>query len=127
MGSQPVAAASWIGDLFASIDRRDTSAFAGFLTEDATFRFGNREPVHGRAAISDAVEQFFQHLAGVEHRVRKSWEVDDAVIVTGEVTYTRHDGSRVTLPFADVFQMRGSLVREYLIYIDVTPLFAEAG
>jgi len=126
MSSQPAAAASWIGDLFASIDRRDTPAFAGFLAEDATFRFGNQEPVHGRAAIADAVDQFFQHLAGVEHRIEKSWEVDDAVIVTGEVTYTRLDGSEVTLPFADVFQMRGRLVREYLIYIDVTPLFAEA-
>lgn len=127
MSSQPVAAASWIGDLFASIDRRDASAFAGFLTEDATFRFGNQQPVHGRTAIADAVAAFFQHLAGVEHRVENTWDADDAVVVTGDVTYTRHDGSRVTVPFADVFKMRGRLVREYLIYIDISPLFAEAG
>ena len=127
MTSQPVAADSWINDLFESIDRRDVTAFVGFLTEDASFRFGNQEAVNGREAIGDAVGQFFSQIAGLTHDVRKCWETGDAVIVTGEVTYTRHNGTRVTLPFADVFQMRDSLVREYLIYMDVTPLFAEAG
>lgn len=122
-----VPADGWIRDLFASIDRRDAAAFAAFLTEDASFRFGNQEAVHGREAIGQAVAQFFSQIAGLAHDVRKTWDVGDAVIVTGEVTYTRHDSSQVTLPFADVFHMRDSLVREYLIYMDVTPLFADAG
>lgn len=127
MSVQSVDADSWIFDLFASIDRRDSAAFAGFLTEDASFRFGNQQAVRGRGAIGEAVGQFFEQIAALKHRVLNAWDAGDAVIVTGEVTYTRHDGSRLTLPFADVFHMRDSLIREYLIYMDVTPLFASAG
>lgn len=127
MTAQPAAAATWVTDLFASIDRRDVAAFTGFLSADASFRFGNQPAVHGRDAIGQAVEQFFSQLAGLEHDIQKTWDTGDAVIVTGEVTYTRHNGSKVTLPFADVFQVRASLVSEYLIYMDITPLFADAG
>lgn len=127
MTKQAITADSWIMDLFASIDRREAVAFAGFLTEDAIFRFGNQAPVRGRTAIADAVSQFFGQIAGLKHQVQNTWENDDAVIVTGDVTYTRLDGSQVTLPFADVFRMRDSLVHEYLIYMDVTPLFAGTG
>ena len=63
----------------------------------------------------------------MKHDVQQTWDTGDTVIVTGDVTYTRHDGSQVTLPFADVFHMRDSLVHQYLIYMDVTPLFAAAG
>jgi len=45
----------------------------------------------------------------------------------GEVTYTRHDGSRVTLPFANVFRLRDDLISEYLIYADLAPLYAAPG
>ena len=125
MSRQPVPADSWVSDLFASIDRRDTDLFVGFLTEDAIFRFGNQPPVHGRAAIAEAVGQFFSQIAGLAHDVRDTWDAGDAVIVAGDVTYTRHSGSEVTLPFADIFRMRDGLVREYLIYMDVNPLFAD--
>jgi len=40
------------------------------------------------------------------------------------VTYTRHDGTNLTLPFVNVFAMRGDLIQDYLIYIDATPLYA---
>jgi hypothetical protein len=40
------------------------------------------------------------------------------------VTYTRLDGSTVTLPFVDVFHFRGSQIARYQIYMDVNPLFA---
>jgi hypothetical protein len=37
--------------------------------------------------------------------------------------YTRHDGSALSVPFADVFKMRGELAREYLIYVDASRLY----
>jgi ketosteroid isomerase-like protein len=49
------------------------------------------------------------------------------VVVEGNVTYTRQDGSQLTLPFADVLETRDGKVSNYRIYIDIAPLFAPAG
>lgn len=39
------------------------------------------------------------------------------------VTYTRHDGSTLTVPFANVFGMRDIRVAHYQIYADVSALW----
>ena len=59
------------GNLFASIDAMDTERFLGFLTRDATFRFGSAEPVQGHAAIATAVGGFFASVAALRHDVRR--------------------------------------------------------
>ena len=120
-------ASPWIHDLFDTIDRMDAAAFASFITEDGVFAFGNNPPAVGREAITAAVGGFYQAIAGLSHTLTEVWETPTAVLVEGRVTYTRHDGSTLTLPFFDVFRMRGGAVREYLIYMDINPLFAAQG
>ena len=44
--------------------------------------------------------------------------------IEGEVTYTRLDGTEITLPFADVFEYSGQRIRHYKIYMDINPLYA---
>jgi hypothetical protein len=55
--------------------------------------------------------------------VPDAWQAEDAVICRGEVTYIRHDGSTLTVPFANVFRMDGDKVRDYRIYMDASALF----
>ena len=110
--------------LFRAIDARDSAAFASFLTEDAIFRFGSAPPVEGRNAIRDAVEAFFSSIAGLTHDVTKVVRDGDTLFCEGEVNYERHDGSTITLPFADVLDHEGDLIRRYKIYMDIAPLFA---
>jgi ketosteroid isomerase-like protein len=110
--------------LFRAIDARDGAAFVSFLTEDAVFRFGSAPPVDGRDAIKASVEAFFGSIAGLAHHVTKVVQDGDSLICEGEVTYERHDGSKVTLPFANVLDCEADLVRHYKIYMDATPLFA---
>jgi ketosteroid isomerase-like protein len=112
-----------VDDLFRTIDARDAARFAAFLTPDVIFRFGNAAPVFGRQDILHAVHSFFSSVRSVEHRVLAQWPADDSLVCEGEVTYTRHDGSRVTLPFVNVFRMRGRLIEDYRVYIDITPLY----
>jgi ketosteroid isomerase-like protein len=113
----------WVKDLFATIDHKDAEGFVGRLTEDATFVFGNAEPVTGRGPIHDLLVGFFSSIRGLRHRLEETWLLPDAAIVTGRVTYTRHDGSTLEVPFADVFKMHGRLVHDYLIYIDASKLY----
>ncbi|MGZ5130697.1 MAG: nuclear transport factor 2 family protein [Caldimonas sp.] len=114
----------WTPALFASIDAKDSARFVSFLTEDAQFRFGNAPAAVGRDAIFAAVEGFFASIAACRHNVPNVWAVPGHVICQGEVTYTRHDGSVLTVPFVNVFTMAGERIRDYLIYIDASALYA---
>ena len=115
---------TWVKRLFATIDSSDADAFVAFLTEDSVFVFGNAAPVAGKAAIRDLLVGFFGSIRALRHEVKETWILPDVVVATGRVTYTRHDGSTLEVPFADVLRMRKDLVREYLIYIDASKLYA---
>ncbi len=116
----------WLEPLFAAIDRRDADTFATFLADDATFRFGNADGVVGRAAIREAVGGFFASIARLDHTIADAWALDGAVVVHGSVTYTRHDGGRLTVPFANVFKLQGEKIGEYLIFVDASQLYLPA-
>lgn len=123
VSKSPTADATpWLRQLFAAIDAKDTQRFVGFLAEDATFRLGNQPAVRGRAAIGAAVQGFFGSIKACRHEVAGSWTHPDSVVCHGQVTYTRADDTRVTVPFANVMTIRGELVSEYLIFVDVAPL-----
>lgn len=121
----PVAAGGDAGGVFAAIDRKDSTAFVGFLTDDAVFRFGSAPPVRGRDAIMAAVDGFFGTIAALAHQISNTVTEGSTRFIEGEVTYTRHDGTQVTLPFTDVFDYDGDLIRHYKIYMDISPLYAE--
>ena len=112
------------GKLFVSIDSMDTEGFLGFIAPDAEFRFASAPPVHGHAAIREAVDGFFSSIAALGHSLQRMVADGNAVVCEGEVTYTRHDGSMITLPFCNVFEVQDGLISVYRIYIDVAPLYA---
>jgi ketosteroid isomerase-like protein len=116
----------WVRQLFTTIDKIDARAFAGYLSEDGVFRFANQPEARGRAAVEAAVAGFFASLAGLKHELVNEWSAPDSVVVEGRVTYTRKDGTSVTLPFVDVFERSGTVISLYKIYMDATPLFAPA-
>jgi hypothetical protein len=113
----------WVEDLFRTIDQMDADKFAGYLADNAEFKFGNSPAAVGKAATRDAVAGFFTTISGLSHNLQGIWIVDNIVICRGDVTYTRKDSSTITLPFADILEMNGRLISNYVIYMDVTPLF----
>jgi len=119
---------AWWQRLFAAIDARDAAAFVEHLTPDAQFRFGNAPTVIGSEAIRAAAAGFFAAIAACRHRVLRTWTDSESATVAceGTVTYTRHDGSAVSVPFANVFELRGEKIAAYRIYIDNSPLFGAA-
>ena len=120
-----IAAGGDTGGIFTAIDAKDGAAFVSYLTEDAVFRFGSAPPVQGRDAIQAAVEGFFTTIAACSHEISNTLHQEDTLVCEGVVTYTRHDGSEIGVPFTDVFEYEGSLIAHYKIYIDVGPLYAE--
>lgn len=119
-----MATPTWIQKLMASIDAMDADTFVSFLTEDGQFRYGSNPPTVGKAAIRDGVVAIFSQFKQLQHRLVGTWAHPDAVFVQGEATYTKHDGSQVTMPFLNCLKMRGDKIHEYLIYIDPSPMAA---
>lgn len=113
-----------LDDLFASIDELNVDRFLRFLTDDATFRFGSGEPAKGHAEIREAVGGFFTTIAGCNHALGTIIADNGTLVCEGEVTYTRHDQTSITLPFANVFEFEGDLISHYKIYADAAPLYA---
>ncbi len=114
---------AWVKELFRSIDAKDTRRLLTFLSDDASFRFGNAPPTRGIVAISELLDGFFASIQALRHEIINTWAVADHVLCQGKVTYTRHDGSTLSVPFFNVFVMRGERVTEYLIYVDASQLY----
>ncbi len=121
---QPAKVPSAVVDVFRAIDAKDASGFASHFTPDGVFRYANAPAVAGPDAVRQAVAQFFDAIASLHHEVLHVWVQGDTVFVKGEVDYVRHDGSKAgPFPFFNLLTMRDGKFREYLIYVDISPLW----
>ncbi len=109
--------------LFADIDSMDPDAFAQHLADDVRFVFGNSEPVIGRENVRETWAGFCDAIAGVSHEVIEQWVNEPAVVVESIVTYTRKDGSTISLPVVTIYRAGDELIDDYRIFMDVAPLF----
>ena len=119
----------WVHRLFASIDAKDADAFAGFLAEDARFRYGSQPVVVGREAVNCYVSDFFAGMGGLSHELLGFWwgMPEQVCFVQGEVTYTLAGNRRVTVPFLNLLRTTEAGIADYRVYTDPTPLFLPAG
>ena len=117
---------SWYEGILAAVDAKDSAAFVSYLTDDATFTWGAQEPVHGKGAVKEYVDAFLGMFRGTRHVLLETLESGDTRVCRGEVTYLTQDGREVPSPFCNVFHMEGDRIREYLIYLDPSPLAAPA-
>jgi ketosteroid isomerase-like protein len=115
---------AWLVEMFATIDAFDVDAFLTFLSPDCEFRFGNAPSIYGHEPIRGMLEGFFAAIKGMRHNELEAWVHPDATMCTGKVTYVRHNGTELTVPFAVVFRLDHGLVRQYLIFVDNSQLFA---
>ena len=115
----------WLQFLFDKIDEMDIEAFLSFLTDDVRFRFGNGPEVVSKEEVKAVVAGFFKSIKGSRHRILEFWDQSNTIICEGEVAYTRHNNSKITIPFVNIFKMRSDNISNYLIYIDITPLYSQ--
>ena len=115
---------AWWTQLCGAIDRKDTRAFLAYLTPDCEFRFANGPAAVGHEAIGGAVDGFWASIRASQHEIESTWSDASSAVCEGWVTYTRHDGSTLRLPFVDVLHMRDGKAARYCIYMDATPLWA---
>ena len=112
-----------IDSLFQAIDSKNIEKFSSFLSENCVFRFGNMPEVVGNNNIREFVDSFFNSIQALSHEILESWSVPDAVICHGKVTYVRKNGSKLTVPFANVLKMDSDRISNYSIFADTSELY----
>jgi ketosteroid isomerase-like protein len=117
---------NWMIRMFERVDQRDAEGFAAHFATDGIVRFANNPPVEGREGIVQFANGFFEMIGGIRHAFERAYVLDGAEVLEGAVTYVRKDGREVgPLPFCSVFDLRGSEIAEYRVYVDTSPLFAD--
>jgi ketosteroid isomerase-like protein len=62
-------ASRFIADLFEAVDSLDADKLAPFVADDVSFRFGNADPVAGKADFLAASREFATTIAGLRHEI----------------------------------------------------------
>lgn len=114
---------NYIKEMYAIVDAMDGAGLANMMTENGSFRFANMPAVAGREAIRGFLDNFFQSIKGISHSELEDWQLDGTRFATGRVTYTRHDDSTLSVPFAVILKMQEELIDEYLIFVDTSELY----
>jgi hypothetical protein len=118
-----VAMSNWLRAVYDRADALDAEGYARFFEEDGTFTLANDPPMRGRAEITAGLTQFFGAIAGMRHEFLHSYRIDDTEITEAAVTYTRKDGTQITLPGMTICVRNQDRIRESRAYIDIGPLF----
>ncbi|MGF6367954.1 ketosteroid isomerase-like protein [Paraburkholderia sp. RAU6.4a] len=109
--------------VYEACDSMDEERFAAFLAEDCVFVYANAAPVIGRVAAAASVKSFMALIARIKHTLLEVWQCDDVIVSRMQVTYTRKDGTTLTVPAMTTWRVRQREISEYLIYVDVSSLF----
>ena len=116
-------------DVFATMDAGDLDGMVKHMTDDVTTQFGNHAEICGKAAFRALFNQVGRGISGLRHDVLDLWhavEDFDSWVVRLNVAYRLQDGRIVTLPCCNVFRMRGHLISEYRVYMDIGPVLEGA-
>lgn len=117
----------WAADFFRDADSFDLPTLVGWFADDIEVRFGNGPAITGKAGAEEAFAGFWSTIAGMRHH-REAIVIDgDMAAQFSQVTYTRHDGSDVTMPVASQLRRVGEgRIDRLWIVIDMAPLFQVA-
>jgi SnoaL-like domain len=125
-GPPRIPSPEYFNDLLEYVDRESAIGFASHFVEDGIFTWGNFPTLTGRTAITEFTQGFFSAVESVEHRLNSYhlWGEDLYATTTGTVTFTKLNGTTVTVPFATGanFDPDGSKMTNYTVYLDPSPL-----
>ena len=121
MNARPETVA-WLTRYYELLDQnRVGDAIRGFIADNCTVRFGNREPT----GFLDEARRMSKLITGVGHRLLTVLEGEDGTLACElEITYIKHDGSSITLPGALFARVEDGRFIEQHAYIDHGPLLA---
>lgn len=119
--------ADWAADFFRDADSLELPRLVSWFSDDVEVRFGNQPAIHGKGDAEEAFRAFWSNIGGMRHAREVLVQDGDLAAQFSQVTYTRHDGSTVTMPVASQLRRVGEgKIDRLWIVIDLAPLFGAA-
>lgn len=111
-------------DLFRKLD---VATSLNYYADDAVYRYGSYPPVIGKQAIEQSANSsHLDFIEKMEFNVLQTWEEGNTVIAKMELPHKLKDGRELVLPCLDVVTFNDEgMVKEFLVYIDSSPLFQQ--
>lgn len=116
----------WVRTVYDDADRLDAAAYSKHFAPTASFSLANNPPMTGPGEIEAGLKGFFGTIAGMRHTFTHRYTEGQVEVMEADVTYTRLDGSTVTVPGAAVIERDGDTIVAMRSYVDIAPLFAPA-
>lgn len=117
----------WAADFFRSADSFEIEQLASWFDDNVEVRFGNQPAIRGRGPAREAFAGFWSSIGGMRHSREALVSLGNMAAQMSIVTYTRHDGSEVSMPVASHLRQSGpGKIDRLWIFIDMAPLFAAA-
>jgi ketosteroid isomerase-like protein len=127
VSSHPDPKLSGIEALFADIDNGNIDSLVSRFAPDGTQRFGNQEPLHGHAAITEANRAFLGQLDGISHEIVNVVANDATTVIELQVTYRLAGRPPVTIPVVTACNTDADgRITDYRVYFDLAPVFGNA-
>ncbi len=95
----------------------DGATLSRFFSENAEYRNGPLEPVHGREAIVAALASMMSLGGEVDADIRHLVS-DDTTVMTERVDYVRVGGKTASLRIAGVFEVHDGVITAWRDYFD---------
>jgi limonene-1,2-epoxide hydrolase len=102
----------------------DPSTLRRFFSEDAKYRNGPLEPIHGRESILSNLVQMMS-LGGEVYADIRHLLSDDSVVMTERVDYVRLGGKTAGLRIAGVFEVHDGFISGWRDYFDPNEFAAQ--
>ena len=117
----------WVADFFRLADTLDLDRNMMIFANDVEVRIANQPPVHGFEAVREMFAGFWSHITEMSHKSELTLVSEDSAVQISVVTYTRLDGSKVSMPVASHLRRKaGGKIDRLWIFIDIGPLFGGA-
>jgi limonene-1,2-epoxide hydrolase len=112
--------------LFASMIAQDWDTFKSCLTDDVMYRVGSSDPVYGPDAVAGFLQDFYTQVQMQQPDIRQILEPEGQVIFEFEAHYLRlKDDKIVNFACTDILRMKDDKIREWRVYVDISPLYRD--
>jgi len=114
--------------LFGSMLKQDWDTFRTCLTDDVFYRVGSQEPMQGKEKVVEFLQSFYTVVKMQPPDIRQVVDLPEKseVIFEMEAHYLRlKDSKIVNFACTDILRMDGDKIKEWRVYVDISPMYAE--
>jgi ketosteroid isomerase-like protein len=112
--------------MFENMRQEDWEKVKQALADDVLYRVGSKEPLHGSQAVVDFLSSLYKEVKFQGADIREIWDMEGVKIVEMDANYVRlKDNKPVQFACTDILRMNGKHIREWRVYPDMLPMYAD--